>query len=87
MALINELSVGGELDLIREPRNAHDPKAVAVHWGETKLGFLAMQDNLVLSNLIDANVKLYAEVHQINSENRPWEILEIAVYLLNPNAN
>lgn len=82
--LIDKLTPGIPLDLIREPRNMHDPQAIAVHLGEVKLGFLPMSDNLILSNLIDNGVALYADILLVSPTKDPWQMCEIGIYLPYP---
>ena len=81
---LSQLSARTPIDLLRESDNAHDSQAIAVYWGEVKLGFLPMSDNLVLAKLIDEGIGLYADITGTFPENDPWEMCEIGVYLPYP---
>lgn len=47
------LAPGQTLQLKREPDNRHDPEAISVYAGVHKLGYIAQEDNLVLSTMLD----------------------------------
>lgn len=82
--VIRRMKDHDELDLVREYDNAHDPEAVAVYWQGYKLGYLAMQENRTLANLIDHGMLLSAYVAYTAPELPPWEQCFIAVDLLVP---
>jgi len=50
--VIKELEVGSPVSLKSEPENPYDPNAVAVCFGETKLGFLPRAKNDFISDLL-----------------------------------
>lgn len=75
------LIVGASLSLVREPDNAHDPRAVRVDWQERKLGYVPRMDNAAVSHLLDAGHVLHAEIVTLRQSDNPWERIEFAIFL------
>lgn len=67
----NELQIGEELTLKREPSNAYDPNAIQVHAGEFFIGFVPKTSNAVLASLMDqeATPNLRAHVFSFVGKN------------------
>lgn len=81
--IIKEINQSGLLEMVREPDNKYDRKAIALHFNCQKIGFLPMESNEVLSILMDAKlIELQAEVTHIEPDAADWEKLHIAVYAL-----
>jgi len=76
------LQVGEALDLVREPDNAYDPRAVRVEWRGQKLGYLPRLDNAAASQLLDRGQALRAEILRLRDSHNPWERVEFAVFLV-----
>lgn len=77
------LIVGASLDLVREPNNAHDPRAVRVDWQGRKLGYVPRIDNAAVSHLLDNGQSVSAEIVALQLSSNPWDRIELAVYLKN----
>ena len=43
--VFSELKVGTKLELRCEPGNPHDPEAIAIYYGETKIGYVPSANN------------------------------------------
>ena len=56
------LKIGTRLDLIREADNPFDPYAVAIYYGEYKLGFIPRGSNHDISKYLDMGLKDIYEV-------------------------
>lgn len=83
MELLTEMQQGDLLELVREPDNAFDNSAIALHWNQHKIGFFPATDNQVLSRLLDAQaLELSAEITHLNKQTQPWENLAIAIHFL-----
>ena len=54
------------LALVREPDNAHDADAIAVHLDGRKVGYVPRRHNTVLARLLDAGKCLQARVVGLN---------------------
>ena len=50
--VIGELKLGTPVTLKSEPDNPYDPGAVAIYYGETKLGYIPKYKNSYVSNLL-----------------------------------
>jgi len=81
-SMLEKLKPGSVLDLLREPENEHDYKAVAVYCMGQKLGYLARRHNLVLCNILDSGLPIYAEISRVNPEAVPYEQVRLRLYLV-----
>lgn len=52
LSVIDELTLGTNVDLRCEPGNPYDPEAVAVYYGDTKLGYVPRDKNDYLFHLL-----------------------------------
>ena len=77
----HRFSVNDKLELVREPANRFDERAVAIHFKGIKIGFIPMIDNSVLTNMIDQKIPLTAKIKAINKKNPTWERVEVSVYI------
>ncbi|GHU49212.1 HIRAN domain-containing protein [Betaproteobacteria bacterium] len=77
------LQVGAQLQLIREPDNIHDARAVRVDWQGQKLGYVPRHDNAALSQLLDRGQALTAAISTLKSAHNPWDRIEFVVWLEN----
>ena len=79
--LFPKMKLGESLDLVREPDNKFDESAIAVYFQKQKIGFIPAESNETLSKLIDINaLDLYADITEMNQENKVWTKLEIGIY-------
>jgi len=78
--LENTIKEGDELLLQREADNKYDSFAIAVYYDSLKLGYIAAYENIVLANMMDAEVKLHAFVNYLNTERAITQKLSIEVY-------
>jgi len=53
-----ELAEGDSLELVREPANPYDWKAVAVYWKGYKLGYLPRRENMAVAQMMDRGYQL-----------------------------
>ncbi len=75
------LTIGAALDLVREPDNAYDSRAVRVDWQGQKLGYVPRIDNAAVSHLLDNGQAVTAEIVGLQASDNPWERIELAAYL------
>lgn len=75
------LAVGATLALVREPKNAYDPRAVRIDWQGQKLGYLPRIDNAAASHLLDSGCMVTAEIVALQASHNPWDRVEVALYL------
>ena len=79
------LKVGTKLELVREAENAFDPYAVAIYYGEYKLGFIPRGHNHDISKYLDMGLDDIYDVRitRISPEVHPEDQIEVIVNVLN----
>ena len=75
------LRAGTPLELVREPDNPYDPRAVRVDWRGRKLGYIPRRENTAVSQLLDKNQSLTARIVRLRISDDPWERIEFVVCL------
>lgn len=76
-----QLQVGMPLQLVREPENPHDARAVRVDWQGHVLGYLPRVENSTVSRALDAGEAVEARIARLREHRNPWQRLEIEVFL------
>ena len=81
------LKIGTKLDLVREADNALDPYAVAIYYGEYKLGFIPRGENHDISKYLDMGLNDIYDVRitRITPDVHPEQQVEVIVNVLNQN--
>ena len=79
------LKIGSKLDLVRETDNAFDPYAVAIYYGEYKLGFIPRGHNHDISKYLDMGLEDIYDVRitRITPDVHPEQQVEVIVNILN----
>ncbi|MEO8769990.1 MAG: HIRAN domain-containing protein [Ferruginibacter sp.] len=75
-----QLTATVRLDIKREAANEFDPFAVALHFNDTKVGYIPKDKNEVIARLMDAGKSFYATVEAKEWEGN-WLRLGVRVYL------
>lgn len=78
--LWEELRVGDRLDLIREPENPYDARAVRVEWQGNKLGYVPRADNEAVARQMDRGARLEARITRLKKSRNPWQRVLFEVY-------
>lgn len=78
-ALWPQLAAGQLLQLVREPGNRYDDRAVRVEWQGRKLGYIPRLDNAAVSQLLDRGERLEAVIAWLNESSNPWERIGVEV--------
>jgi hypothetical protein len=81
VAVWHLLRIGDSLDLVREPGNAHDAKAIRVDWRGRKLGYVPRRENDALAWAMDRGDTLRARISRLDSGGRASRRLEIEIYV------
>lgn len=76
-----EMRPGDRLDLIREPDNPHDPRAVRVEWRGDKLGYLPRKENQAVAAEMDRGGQVEARIARLRQYRNPWQRVLIEVYV------
>lgn len=73
------LAVGQPLELVREPSNPHDQRAVRVDWQGRKLGYIPRMDNAAVAQLLDRGGGIRARIARLHKSHNPWERVQLEV--------
>jgi len=75
------LHEGQALDLVREPHNPYDKKAIRVDWNGSKLGYVPRLENHAVAQLLDRGEKLSARIVALKNSRNPWKRARFEVLL------
>ena len=75
------MRVGDHLDLIREPDNRHDLRAIRVEWRGHKLGYVPRAENRAVAAAMDQGDKLVARIAKLTEHADPWRRVQFEVYV------
>ncbi len=79
------LKIGLKLRFEREMDNKYDPKAVAIYFGETKLGYVPRANNSEISKLCEQGYSQIFDVriNRISAEEHTENQVGVVVYIIN----
>jgi hypothetical protein len=77
----HQLQVGMRLQLVREPDNPHDARAVRIDWQGHVLGYLPRVENTTVSRALDAGEAVEARIAKLREHRNPWRRLEVDIFL------
>ena len=80
-ALWPEMKVGDRLDLIREPENRHDARAVRVEWQGRKLGYVPRREKSDIARLMDNGARPEAKITRLIESRDPWQRVRFEIVL------
>ncbi|WP_319558219.1 HIRAN domain-containing protein [Thiomicrorhabdus sp.] len=81
------LSVGQQVLLQAEIGNQYDADAVEIYWQDQttderyKLGYLPRKQNYAVSQLLQNQKILCAEISQLKKSNDPWQKIAITIFM------
>jgi HIRAN domain len=80
-SVLREMRAGDRLELVREPDNPYDSRAIRVEWRGVKLGYVPRRDNAAVARQMDLGAPLIARVAGVK-ENRNHSVrIEFEVVL------
>lgn len=78
-----EINKSGLIELIREPANKFDKKAIALHFDKKKIGYVPRESNKTISILMDTELlEFHAEITHIEPLASHWEQIQVAIFAL-----
>ena len=80
-AIWPDLQVGEAVSLIRESFNRHDRDAVAVYFGNDKLGYVPRAENRTIAQMLDRGERLEARITELVEDSDPWNRIRIGIFL------
>ncbi len=80
---LNSLNAGKSLDLVSEPDNPYDAKAIAIYSEGLKIGYIPTTENELIATLMyfghtDA---FELRVLQVDYEAEPWKQVRVGLYV------
>jgi hypothetical protein len=78
----NDLKVGDDLALIREPDNPHDARAVRVEWRGIQLGYLPRAENEAVAAAMDRGERVGGRIAALVAHRNPWRRVRIEVFVV-----
>ena len=83
--MINELKPGAKLELERDIHNPFDPRAVAIYYGNTKLGYIPKNLNEDLSIFLDMGHSdiFDIRVQSVCPNEHPESQVRVAIFIKN----
>ena len=72
------------LDLVLEPENEHDERAIAVYWNNEHVGYVPREDNRVFNTIIASGLPVYAYARNVLPDQMPWRQLRVGLCLVVP---
>jgi hypothetical protein len=76
-----ELTLGDQLQLSREPDNPYDENAVAIYREGIKLGYLPRVENIAVARMMDKGQPIKALIENKQNSDDPWERMTVEVWL------
>lgn len=81
--IIDEINTTGMVQLVREPDNEYDNRAIAIYFEGKKIGYLPRESNKTISILMDTNLlEFHAEITHIEKSASDWEKIRLGVFAL-----
>ena len=82
--VLGDLKAGDKLTLCAERDNPHDPEAVAIYYGKTKLGYVPGNEVGPLSLMMYYGHEDVFEAHvqQVAPERSPWHQVRVGLYVV-----
>lgn len=83
--VINELKPGAKLELERDIHNPFDPRAVAIYYGNTKLGYIPKNLNEDISIFLDMGHSdiFDIRVQSVCPNEHPESQVRVAIFIKN----
>ena len=75
------LQVGDSLELVREPDNPHDARAIRVDWRGSKLGYVPRRENDAIAWGLDRGDVLRARISRLDERRPASRRLEFEIYV------
>jgi hypothetical protein len=81
--VFNDLTIGTELQLVAEPENRFDKNAVAIYYGDKKLGFIPRSNNREISKDLNAGYNVFkAIIQRISPTVVPEDQIGVIVFIV-----
>ena len=76
------LTVGDAVQLVREPDNPHDARAVRIEWQGQQLGYLPRAENEAVAAAMDRGEHVEGRIAALIEHKNPWRRVRIEVFVV-----
>jgi len=85
--VFDQLKIGQELQLKADPENDYDPRAVAIYFGDVKLGYVPRDSNREIRKFLDCGHDLFeTKISQVSPDAHPEAQVRVVIKVrLNEN--
>ena len=86
--VLDKLKPGKKLRLVAEPRNRHDPNAVAIYRKDVKIGYVPRANNAMIAQLLRFGHHDVVEcrILKVDSEADTWNQVRGGLYMVDKTA-
>lgn len=75
------LVVGEKLLMLRDPENQHDEMAIGLYHNKTRIGWVPMEQNEVISRLMDAGKAFFCRVTNVKKKGK-WNKITVNIFMV-----
>jgi hypothetical protein len=69
------------LKMLRDPDNKHDEQAIGIYFNQTRIGWVPMEQNEVVSRLMDAGKAFFCRITQTNRKGN-WLKIKVKIFMV-----
>jgi hypothetical protein len=80
--LWERLKVSDPVQLVREPHNPHDARAVRIEWQGQQLGYLPRAENEAVAAAMDRGERVEGRIAALVEHKNPWRRVRIDVFVV-----
>lgn len=86
--VLGKLKPGKKLRLVAEPKNRHDPNAVAIYRKDLKLGYVPRASNALVAQLLRFGHTdvLECRILKVDPEAETWSQVRVGLYIADKTA-
>lgn len=83
-SVFGKLRIGKKLTLKMEEKNKYDPKAVAIYYKSSKIGFVPRNENRIIYKLLKIGLSknIQIRIQRIDASAHPEEQIQVVVHLI-----
>ncbi|WP_124641287.1 HIRAN domain-containing protein [Amniculibacterium aquaticum] len=82
--VFQKLNIGTKLNLVLEPDNKYDARAIAIYYKDHKIGFVPRTENRILYKLLMVGLKrnLQVVIQRVSKNEHPENQIQVVVHLI-----
>lgn len=79
--LLPELTIDSKLRMLRHPKNEYDDLAIGIYLNDNRLGWVPMEQNEVISRLMDAGKAFFCRVKSVTKKGK-WNKIYVDIFMV-----